>query len=107
MRKAREAAGYNQRDFAEHLGVSHQTVTNAEKGHRAVRKITIKAWAMATGVPAQWLDTGVAPDHDDPNGNVEDTPNTRRYPWSPHKDNTRIRRIDFRAPRLASASNAA
>lgn len=68
LRKAREEAGYDQRDFAEHIGVSRQTITNAEKGHKAVRKITINAWALATGVPVEWLEHGTAPGSDGPDG---------------------------------------
>lgn len=65
LRKAREEAGYGQRDFAAHIGISHQTVTNAEKGHRAVRKITLNAWAVATDVPVEWLEHGIVPTDDD------------------------------------------
>lgn len=58
LRKARELTGLGVRDFASLLGISHQTVTNAEKGHRAVRKITLQAWATHTGVDLLWLETG-------------------------------------------------
>lgn len=58
LRKARELTGLGQREFASEIGVSHQTVTNAEKGHRAVRKITLNAWQMRTGVDRHWLETG-------------------------------------------------
>lgn len=58
LRKARELTGLTVREFAEVLGVSHQTVTNAEKSHRPVRKITMNAWAFHTGVDALWLETG-------------------------------------------------
>lgn len=62
LRKAREELELGQREFAERIGVSKQTVTNAEKGHREVRKITLNAWALVTGVPLEWLETGeVAP----------------------------------------------
>lgn len=61
LRKAREVTGLDQRQFAERLGVSRQTITNAEKGHVAVRRITLNAWALATGVSVAWLETGVVP----------------------------------------------
>lgn len=62
LRKARETRGLGVRDFAELIGVSHQTVTNAEKGHTRVRRITLNAWSAATGVPVAWLESGtVAP----------------------------------------------
>lgn len=84
MRKAREVAGLDQRAFAERLGVSRQTVTNAEKGHVGVRKITIKAWAMATGVPAAWLETGAVPDGPDDGG------------WAPRGSNPQPADYPFR-----------
>lgn len=68
LRKARETTGKGVREFALLIGVSHQTITNAEHEHRNVRPITMNAWAMATGVSIQWLKTGIAPD---PNGGAE------------------------------------
>lgn len=56
--------GLTTREFAKHIGVSHQTVTNAEK-NRHVRDITLKMWAMSTGVSAKWLETGEVPGPDD------------------------------------------
>ena len=60
LRKARSLTGLNTRDFAKEIGVSHGTVTNAEHD-KPVRPITIKQWALATGVPAEWLEHGIAP----------------------------------------------
>ncbi|MCM0622596.1 helix-turn-helix domain-containing protein [Nocardioides bruguierae] len=68
LRKARQKTGMTAREFANELGVSHGTITNAENDNRDVRAITIKLWALVTGVPLQWLQTGVAPtDVPDPN----------------------------------------
>lgn len=61
LRKARQTLNLNSRDFAELLGVSQATITNAENDKHSVRRITIKAWAMATGVPESWLETGEVP----------------------------------------------
>lgn len=61
LRIAREYAGYGQVEFAQHTGISRATISAAENGHRAPLKSTIKHWALATGVNAQWLETGVAP----------------------------------------------
>lgn len=61
LRKARELTGMNSTDFAAHIGVSQKTVNNAEADRtEKVRKIVINAWALATGVPAAWLETGEA-----------------------------------------------
>lgn len=53
LRKAREWAGVEQAELAERMGVSRGTVSNAETGRRAVRLITLKAWALETGVPVE------------------------------------------------------
>lgn len=77
LRKARELTGLGQKDFAERLGVSRNTVGSAESGAVAVRRITMNAWAMATGVSLEWLETGVAgssgptPPDDGPRGDRE------------------------------------
>lgn len=61
LRKARELTGLGVRAFAEQIGVSHGTITNAEGGRHGVRRITLLAYSMRTGVPVEWLETGKAP----------------------------------------------
>lgn len=46
------------REFADHIGVSQKTVSDAENDKRQMRKIMLNAWALGTGVPAEWLETG-------------------------------------------------
>lgn len=71
LRIAREYAGYDQAQLADVIGVSRNTVGNAEKGNVAVRKIVLNAWAMACGVPVSWILTGNPPtDDDDPNSGL-------------------------------------
>lgn len=60
LRKARSLTGMTVREFAEHIGVSHGTITSAETDARAVRPITLKAWALATGVSQEWLQAGAS-----------------------------------------------
>lgn len=79
LRKARELTGHGVREFADVISVSHQTVTNAEKGHRAVRPITMKAWALATGVPQEWLEMGIVTP---PTNGGERSQDTEPYPAS-------------------------
>lgn len=67
-RKAREHAGMDQRQLADAIGVARNTVVNYEHGHRQPREIVLRAWAMATGVPLEWLKSG--------------TVDTRQYPHS-------------------------
>jgi transcriptional regulator with XRE-family HTH domain len=71
LRKARQTmTDMTAREFAEHIGVSHGTITNAETDARQVRRIVINAYSLATGVPVEWLLTGQAAVD---NGNGPDT----------------------------------
>ncbi|OZF47677.1 helix-turn-helix transcriptional regulator [Rhodococcus sp. 14-2470-1a] len=71
LRIARDNAGLEQNELADIIGISRQSVSNAESGKSTPRKVVFNAWALATGVPVQWLLTGEAesprPDGD-PNG---------------------------------------
>lgn len=59
LRKSRELTGLDQTDFAAQLGVSRGTVSNYERSSTENRKpIVMRAWALATGVPLVWLETG-------------------------------------------------
>lgn len=82
LRKAREITGMTTRQFAEHIGVSQKTVTDAENEKRpTMRKILLNAWALGTGVPAEWLETGVAPTDGGPGDGGD--PVNRQYPAAP------------------------
>ena len=62
LRKARSTTGLTTREFAERIGVSQKTITDAENDKReTVRKILLNAWSLATGVPVVWLETGQGP----------------------------------------------
>lgn len=56
--KAREYAGLDQRQLAEQMGVSRQTVSNYENANTRPRRIVLNAWAAITGVEVAWLETG-------------------------------------------------
>ena len=58
LQKAREVTGLNTREFADAIGVSQKTVTDAENDRRQPRRIMLNAWSLATGVPREWLETG-------------------------------------------------
>ncbi len=64
LRKAREFAELEQSELAARMGVSRATVSSAETGSRRVREITLKMWALSTGVNREWLETGQAPEGD-------------------------------------------
>ena len=61
LRKARESAGLEQTQLAELIGVSRGTIGNTERGLVKPRLIMLRAWALATGVPVEWIQTGEAP----------------------------------------------
>lgn len=61
LRKARELTGMGAPAFAKEIGVSHKTINNAESDRHTVRKIVMNAYALATGVSVEWLETGIAP----------------------------------------------
>lgn len=64
LRKAREITGLDQGDFADRAEIARTTVVNYERGHRAPRRIYLRAWADAAGVDFEWLETGKAPSED-------------------------------------------
>ena len=61
LRKARESAGYEQREFAAVTSMARGTISAAENGHRVPSQANIKLWALATGVPFAWLLNGETP----------------------------------------------
>lgn len=61
LRKARETAGLSQQELADAVGIARASVVNYEKAHTAPRVIVLRAWALATGVPLDWLRDGPVP----------------------------------------------
>ena len=68
LRVAREHLGVEQQELAEIMGTSRQTVSAVERGVNQPRQLLIRAWAMATGVDRNWLETGEAPSPDGGDG---------------------------------------
>lgn len=62
LRKAREHAGMSQAELADVTGISRRTVVRYESGEASVRRPQLIAWAMATGVPLAWLESGHRPE---------------------------------------------
>lgn len=56
--KTLKHAGVKAGDMAEYLGVSRNTVGNYTNGRTVPDKRTLRLWAMRTGVPLEWLETG-------------------------------------------------
>lgn len=71
LRIARQHAGLEQGELADRIGVSRNTVSNAENNRVATRRLLINAWALACGVPVSWILTGEQPgDHPDPSSGL-------------------------------------
>ncbi|WP_366475729.1 helix-turn-helix transcriptional regulator [Demequina sp.] len=66
LRVAREQSGYDgkQAEFARLIGIGATTLTRYEKGYSRPKPIVVKAWALATGVPLEWILYGVVPEHE-------------------------------------------
>lgn len=65
LRKARESAGLGQEEMAEATGLSRGTVSNLELNKAPLKSSYLKLWAMATGVPVEWLQWGKVQAGDD------------------------------------------
>ncbi|MEC4837471.1 helix-turn-helix transcriptional regulator [Mycobacteroides chelonae] len=61
LRIAREHRGLEQAELADLIGVSRNTISNAENGRNEPRKILLNAWALACGVPVKWIENGGTP----------------------------------------------
>lgn len=58
LRKAREHAALQQGELAERIGVGRSTISNYEAGVTEPKRPILLSWAMATGVPLEWLVSG-------------------------------------------------
>lgn len=61
LAKALHVAGLTSQDMAEALEVSRNTVSNYINGNTKPRKLYLREWALKTGVPLEWLETGAFP----------------------------------------------
>lgn len=61
LRKARESAGFGQVEFANATSMARATISAAERGHRVPSRANMRLWALATGVPFEWILTGETP----------------------------------------------
>lgn len=61
LRKALKHAELGPGDMAAELGVSRNTVTNYLNGHTRIPGPALRLWAIRTGVPREWLETGKGP----------------------------------------------
>lgn len=80
LRKAREVAGLDQAELAELIGVGRTSISNYEKAVSTPKRPVILSWALATGVPVEWLASGITPE---PGPNEPHTMPGKHSPWSP------------------------
>lgn len=62
MRRAMRQADVGVQEMAGHLGVSRNAVSAWINDRAVPNRRTVMAWALHTGVPYVWLETGAQPD---------------------------------------------
>lgn len=63
LRKALNYADMKVQDMADHLGVSPTSVSNWINGHTWPRRRDLRDFALRTGYPIKWLETGEIDGH--------------------------------------------
>ena len=58
MRKSMQAAGLSYSDMMEYLDVSRNTISAWINLRTSPSRQTMRLWALRTGVPLEWLETG-------------------------------------------------
>ena len=58
LHKALVVADVSAAEMSAYLGVSRNTIGNYTSGRTHPKKQTLRLWAMRTGVPLRWLETG-------------------------------------------------
>ncbi|WP_228044889.1 helix-turn-helix domain-containing protein [Rhodococcus pyridinivorans] len=62
MRKSLKHAGVSVNEMAEYLGITRETVSRyANHADVKVPLQTMRLWALRTGVPLEWLQSGTTP----------------------------------------------
>ena len=91
LRIAREWAGLDQEQLAERMEVVRATVSNAETGRSNPSRKTVRDWALACGVPREWILTGEHPDSGpEPSSGLGIIRTEHRAPASKHASVTAI-----------------
>lgn len=68
LHKSLRVSGKDVQGLAAELGVHRNTLSRYLSGRGKPDRRTLIAWALATGVPLRWLETGVFPGPDDDGG---------------------------------------
>ena len=89
MRRALRVSDIAVGEMAEYLQVSRNTVTAWINGRNEPRRRDLAAFALRTGFPVKWLETGEEPDDGGTPGGI--TPVTDRYRRRPIVHAARMR----------------
>ncbi|WP_298227629.1 helix-turn-helix transcriptional regulator [Gryllotalpicola sp.] len=65
LRKALGLHDVSSNEMAEYLGVSRTTISNYLNGRTKPNRATLREWAIKTGAPLVYLQTGALPDNPD------------------------------------------
>lgn len=68
LRKSLHAAGMSSQEMADYLGVNRNTVSRYINDERDPKRSILRLWALRTGVPLEWLETGNIPADNDGGG---------------------------------------
>ncbi len=58
LRKSLHAADMTSQEMADYLGVNRNTVSRYINDERDPKRSILRLWAMRTGVPLEWIETG-------------------------------------------------
>ena len=72
MRRAMRVSEVSVQDMADELEVSRNTIGGWINGHRSPRRRDLKLFAMKTGFPVEWLETGTVGAGGEPNLHTPD-----------------------------------
>ena len=61
MRRALRVSDVGVQEMADYLGVARNTVSTWINGRIVPNRQTMRLWALRTGVPLEWLETGDLP----------------------------------------------
>lgn len=72
LAKSLHVAGISTTEMATELEMSRATISNYLNDHTKPKRLYLKMWALKTGVPLEWLETGRLPE--DPETEKAPTP---------------------------------
>lgn len=65
LAKSLHVAGITSNDMADELEVSRTTISNYLNDRTHPKRLYLRMWALKTGVPIEWLETGQLPESPD------------------------------------------